>query len=87
MNEIYLNLGKNRKEAGHTVSYGSMNSVLNLFGKRNGYIGDIVILTLNNNTKLTFKFNQGGRCFCGIKGNAKLVLDRSRITITDIRFV
>jgi hypothetical protein len=81
-----LLLGKNRNESGHTVSYGSINSILHQLGLRKGHLGDVVVLILDNDIILSFNFNSGGRCYCGVRGNALAVQDRDYINVVGAHF-
>jgi hypothetical protein len=83
-----LLLGRNRaKERGHTVSYGSLNSVLRELGLPSGSLGDTVQLTLEDErTTMTFRFNEG-RCYCGINDGALNAPNRSVIYIVSARFI
>jgi len=82
-----LLLGKNRNEKGHTVRYWAMNNLLTKLNVRRGSLDDIVVLTLESGVELIFSFNKGEKCFCGVKGHANAVQDRSIIRVIGARFI
>lgn len=79
-------LGKNRKEIGHTVTYNSINNILQELNKTEKCVeGKVAKIVTLEKKELLFNLNANKKAYCGTSGGCLNYKDRTTIEVLDIK--